>query len=522
MNFSKIGKYAFAGLLLIGVNQSCTDLETEIYSEIETDDFFQSEEEIISALGAAYTSLYGYMGDPFAVQEVTTDEVVVPTRGNDWDDGGNWRRLHLHTYVPNDPFMNGAWNFNFGGVNTCNRLLFQFEQLGVIGANSGPEGASAEAELTALRAFFYAQLLDMFGNVPIVDNFDVPAGFAPENNSSAEVFAFVEESLLSSMDNLDKTVGGSAYARMNFYTAQAVLANLYMNAEKYTGQARYDDALTALNEIMDSGRFALAGNFFDNFKTDNAASPEIIFAIPYDQIFATGFNINARTLHYGSQQTYDFTFQPWNGYCSLEEFYNGYDDSDVRKDQFIQGQQFTLGGEEVLDSGAEAGDFNGPPLFFQAEINELGPNALRQAGVRIGKYEFAIGATENLSNDFLFYRYADIMLLKAEALMRTGGDMGEAMDLVNAIRNRAGLDSMDDMDMDDLYEERRREMAFEGKARTDMIRFDKYNEEWWAKNNPAVDSEFAQPARLDEEVRLFPIPEPQLNANANLRQNDGY
>ena len=510
-NFFNIGKLLLVGLVLVNVNQGCTDLEEELFSEIAVDDFFQSDEEVTAALGAAYTSLYGFMGDLYAMQQITSDENAVPTRGNDWDDGGNWRRLHLHTYNPLDPFMNGTWSFCYGGINTVNRLLFQFEQLGV---------AEAAPELRALRAYYYFLLIDMYGNVPLVTDFADTE--APATSSRQEVFNFIESELTTVLPDLSRTVGGEQYGRMNFYAAQTVLANLYMNAEIYTGSARWEDAEAALDVIIDSGSYTLMGNFFDNFSTDNAGSTEIIFAIPYDQVFARGFNLNARTLHYGSQQTYDFTFQPWNGYCALEEFYNSFDDEDIRKGSFIQGQQFTLGGEEVIDAGAEDGDFNGPPLFFQAEINELGPNALRQAGTRIGKYEFEVGATENLSNDFILFRYADVLLMKAETIMRQDGDMGEAMDLVNQIRNRARVDDLDELDMDILLAERGRELAFEGKRRTDLIRFGRYNDEWWAKRmNPNPD-EFSEAGRFAPEVRLFPIPAAQIDANQRLEQNPGY
>ena len=128
------------GLMIVAMlaffNQSCTDLDEELHSAILAEDFFQTEEEFTSALGVAYTSFYGYMGDYLASQEVASDAVVVPTRGRDWDDGGHWRRLHTHNYNSEDPIINGAWNFGFGGVNTCNRLIEQFEASGTASESS--------------------------------------------------------------------------------------------------------------------------------------------------------------------------------------------------------------------------------------------------------------------------------------------------------------------------------------------------------------------------------------------------
>ncbi len=502
--FFSYGKILLAGVLLIVFHSSCTDLDEELFDTVTPDNFFQSDEEFISALGGAYTSLYGYGGGgPFILQEVASDAMVVPTRGQDWDDGGHWRRLHTHTYQPDDPEINGAWNFAFGGVNTCNRLIFQFESLNATGAEA------FVAELEALRGFYYYLLLDLFGNVPIVTEFDVPADFAPSNSSRAEVFNFVESEIQRTLPLLTDVVGGEAYGRMNQMTAQMLLAKLYLNAEIYTGTPRLADALTAVDAIINSGNYSLAANYYDNFVVDNAASPEFIFAIPYDEVFATGFNLVARTLHYGSQATFNLTFQPWNGFCSLQEFVELYSDDDIRRQNFILGPQFALDGSRIIDSGAEGDDPDGPPLTFTAEINELGPQALRQAGARIGKYEFGIGSRENMSNDFPVFRYSDVLLIKAEILLRQG-NQGEALALVNQIRARAGVADLAELTLDILLEERGREMFAEAFRRQDLIRFGKYNDAW----------RFKDPS--PETVNIFPIPRSQTDANPNLTQNPGY
>ncbi|MEL7427518.1 MAG: RagB/SusD family nutrient uptake outer membrane protein, partial [Bacteroidota bacterium] len=332
--------FLIAGLFMSLTNQSCTNLDEEIFSEVLAEDFFQSDEEFISALGSAYTSLYGYAdGRLLSVQEVASDAVAVPTRGQDWDDGGHWRRLHQHLYTPDDPEANNAWGFCYGGINACNRLIFQFEQSG------NTDAAGFISELKVLRAMYYFWLLDVFGNVPIVDRFDVPADFAPPTTPRADVYAFIESEVLDNIDNLTQTVDGSVYARVHYYVAQALLAKLYINAEVYTGTPQWDKALVAVNEIVNSGIYDLEDNYFDNFKTENDASRENIFVIPYDQVFAGGFNIVARTLHYGSQATFNLTFQPWNGFCTVQEFYNSFDSlTDRRADMFIVGPQFAADG----------------------------------------------------------------------------------------------------------------------------------------------------------------------------------
>ena len=509
-------------LLMMPLGQSCTDLEEELFSEVTEENFFKTEEEFASALGAAYSSLSGYGGNGniYSLQEVTSDEIVVPTRGQDWDDGGHWRRLHTHAYNLEDPIIGNGWGFFYGGINNCNRLIFQFETLDI----DEEQRAAVTAELKTLRALFYLWLVDTYGNVPIVDRFDVPADFQPPNNSREEVYNFIESEVLANLDNLSEDVGQSTYGRVTKWVGHMILANLYLNAEVYTGKEEWAKAAEQANIVINSGQFSLAGNYFDNFNASNAGSPEFIMAIPYDEVFFGGFNLPMMTLHYASQLTYNLQAQPWNGFCSLEEFYNSYEDSDIRKGQpntedgpsgvrgnFLVGPQFSAGGERLTDSGAEAGDPDGQPLTFTAEINELGPNALRQAGARVGKFEFELGATQNLNNDFPIFRYAEALMIRAEALWRQNPGDGEALSLVNQIRERAGVEPFASLTEENLLAELGREFFSEAKRRTQLIRFDKYNDAWWEK-----------PVDPSDHVNIFPIPRGQLDANKSLTQNPGY
>ncbi len=499
-------------MFLVVFNQSCTDLEEEVFSEVTADNFFQSEEENIAALGAAYTGLYNFFNEPFALHEIASDEMVVPTRGPDWFDNGNWQRLHLHTYQPGDDRVNGTWGVLYGGINTCNRLIFQFEQL------NDASVTPFIGELKVLRAFFYWQVLDLYGNAPLVDRFDVPNDFKPSNGAGGgplgaqrkALYDFVESEITENINSLTETIGGAAYGRINKWTAHAILAKLYMNAEVYTGTAQWTNAMTHLDAVMNAG-YSLESNYFDNFKVENAGSSENIFVIPYDGVFAREFNLVARTLHYGSQGTYNTTFQPWNGYSTVESFYNSYDADDLRLTgtagrpygNFITGPQFNSDGTPVEDPGVEANDPDGPQLNFTPAINELGPNCLRQAGARIGKYEFELGTTEHMNNDYVIFRLADFMLLKAEIMVRQG-DVAGALPLVNEIRQRAGKAAYTaaDLTLDELLAERGREMYAEATRRQDLIRFGKYNDAWDFK-----------PADASTDINIYPIPFSQIDAN---------
>lgn len=513
-------KALLAGLFVIAFNQSCSDLKETLYDQVKSDEFFKSDDEFIAALGAAYTNLYGFEnhGSYMALQEISSDEAMIPQRGGDWYDGGQWLNAHRAEFNPQDDNVKNSWLFLFGGVNTCNRLIFQFNKLISEGAVDPALATPFLSELRTLRALWYLWLVDGFGNVPIVDRFDVAADFKPVTKTRAEVFAFIEKELNESVPNLPKKVDGSTYARINYYTGKAIQAKLYLNAQVYKGAPEFDKAIAAADEIINSGNYSLESNYFSNFNTDNSGSKEFIFAIPYDKVNAQGFNLPQMTLHYVSQQTFNLTDQPWNGYCSLAEFYNSYQDGDVRKGvsgnqairgNFLAGRQFQSNGKDQLQDPS-ADDSDGVGVVFSPEINAHFPNCQRQAGVRIGKFEFASKATPNLSNDFPIFRYADILLVKAEALWRKSAGDVSALALVNQIRTRAGVAAFTSLTADNLLAERGREMFFEAWRRSDLVRFGKYDAQRQWK--PA-----SQPCK-----QVWPIPRSQIDANSNLKQNPCY
>ena len=539
------------GLLLY--TAGCTDLTDTVDSQVTVETFFQNDQQFVSAMGDAYSRLtaVGGGGAPAQFNEATTDEVIVPARGQDWSEGGFWYRVNSQTWTDADGTFNSFWQTYFSGINNANRLIFQFESAVAAGTADPALAATFISELVAMRAFYYFFLLDAFGNVPIVTSF-VDAEEMPSQPSSdfAEgrrmVYDFVESELLANIDALSDDPGGT-YGRMNQNVARMTLAKLYMNAEVYTGSAQWNSALTQLNEIINSGQYSLASNYHDNFATSNEGSPENIFVVPYDKVFLTGLNLHHMTLHYGSQNTYNFQFQPWNGWSATQKVYESVidpaqnpgpqgevwgsnptaDDAglekvtgtlDDRLGNFIVGPQYTSGGERVMDSGIYSDfDLNGPPLTFTPAMNDLEAVACRQCGARIGKYQFENGVGSSLSNDFVIYRYADVLLLKAEALWRMNAGSSEALALVNQIRVRSGVDPFTSLDADKILGERGRELFWEQTRRRDLIRFagvdggqTRYNDPWQFKP-------LSQPYR-----NVAPIPRNQIEANSNLVQNPGY
>jgi len=534
--FNKILITLMVGFLILAPISSCTDLEEETFGLLTPDNFLENEEEFQSTLGSAYTGLYGFIQNVWVLSELSSDEMAVPVKGQQWSNPVQ-RQMHVNTWTTQHPPIRNLWNFLFAGVSTTNRLIFQLEAVGGDGSDA------FIAEMKTFRAMWYLYLIDFFGNVPIVDRFDVADDFAPSNaNNRAAVYAFIESTILESLGDLTQDVNSNTYGRINYWVAQAILAKLYINAEVYTGTAQWAKAEAAVDEIINSGLYSMAPNYFDNFNLGNSSSPEFILAIPFDEINATGMDIYMRVLLGPSNGTFKRTQSPWNGYTAVAAIYESYIDPaqnpgtqgdvvgmdglpatgtvDTRLGNFLVGPQFAFDGvTRITDPGFEIAnaddptkpfDTDGAPVNYTPFIGEFEPNALRQEGARLKKWEFEIGSVSlYMNNDYAIFRYSDIMLMKAELRLRQG-DAAAGLPLVNMIRSRAGVDAFATLDLDNLLAERARELFGESWRRSDIIRFGVNNVAWWGK--PATSAA----------VNLFPIPQDQIDANANLTQNPGY
>jgi len=509
-------------ILLIG--NGCTDLEENLPSELTVDQFGRSETAINSFIGEAYTIMAGDGGwgshnGLWSIHEVSSDEVVIPQRGQDWFDGGMWLRMHRHTYTMDDGAISRAWGLLFRGVYTSNRLIFTLETIVEEGGLTQTEADTFIGELRAVRAFYYFWLLDTFGNVPIIEDFETAPESPPNNPDFAqgrqELFDFIESELLD-VANLVTDDVASSYGRFNKFGVHALLGKLYMNAEVYTGTPRWQDAIDQFDIVINSGEYSLAGSYFENFAIENAGSPENIFVIPYDEVFLSGFNLNQMTLHYGQQFEFNLQQQPWNGYASTQSFYESFEDGDARKQGFLEGPRFDPGGDPILDTdllGVPAD--TDPALVLTPEINELEPNACRQCGVRFAKFEIANGESPDKSNDFPLLRYSDVLLSKAEAQWRLG--TGNPLLVVNDIRERSNAEPLDALTAENLLAERGRELYLEMWRRQDLIRFDAQNGGATAFNDPWDFKDIS-----DSHFNVFPIPRNSLQAGSNLNQNPGY
>lgn len=524
---------------------SCTDLDEELFDTVTADNFFQTDQELIAGLGAAYAS-FGGLGNHsnlWSTQELASDELIITTKGGDWYDGGVLQQLHLHSWTPDNGFFNNTWGMLYGGINTSNRLISQFEDLK---AGGNPSADAYIAELRAVRALWYYWVLDSFGRGPLVTNFkDTEIKGA---SSRQEIYNFVESELNAVIPLLPINKDASTYGRMTRWAALAIRAKLYLNAQVYTGTQQWQKAADDAKAIIDGGKFNLESSYAANFAINNGGSNENIFVYPYDKVFNGGFNWPMMTLHYASQTVYNFDSQPWNGYAVVEEFYNSYIDPaknpgpqgpvwkglavdanndrvpdetgtvDARLSNFVVGPQYKLDGTKAVDPAFEGPtaaqpDPDGTNLNFTPRINEIGPNSWRQGGARIGKYTYEVGGTPNMSNDFVVFRYADVLLTRAEALWRLSAGSTEALTLVNQVRTRAQVTPFASLTADNLLAERGREMFAEMTRRQDLIRFGKFAEAWGFKPAKAASA---------TTYAVFPIPKQQLDANNKLTQNPGY
>lgn len=500
---------------------SCTDLDENVYSSIQNERYYQNEQQVLSTAGPAYVNLRAYTNPfgPWGLNSLTTDEMLIPTRGIHWYNGGIFQRFHQHNWTTSEGAFDASWNFVFSSINNCNRTLYQFDQL----EEKSQTVTDIGHELRGLRAFYFFQGVDLFGNIPLVDRFDVPEGFAPSNVSRQEAFNFTVEELEEVLPQLGEA-DANTHGRFHQMAAYATLAKMYLNAEVYTGTPMWDKAIEACDAIINSGKYSLQSDFFANFARNNRGSVENIFVIPYTETIpadwgsggvpARSFHHQYWTLHFNGHKRFAMEQGAWNGMCGVPSFYKSYDEEDIRRQVWLEGLQTTPSGEVLYCNQERAGE----PLVYTPDLNSL-EAAFENEGVRIAKYDYTGAKNYSLEVDFAIFRYADILLMKAEALMRQAGGAatGEAVALVNQVRSRAfpndpdKLYTANTLTLEALLAERGWEFAGEGWRRNDLVRFGQYTRPWDFKPNQSPETH-----------NIFPIPQAQISANANLAQNPGY
>ncbi len=492
--------------------------------------------ESLSTIYAQLNAITTDQGDWFGMAEHTTDELMGPTRGTDWDDFGTWRKLHLHTWDGTHNQVVTAWNNIQSG-------LFQTTLL----AESPTAAAGDIAAAQFLRSFWRYMSMDMYGVVQhrpaTAAALDLPLVYTRSEACDATI-----TELEGAVANLPSYNG----ANKNIATKEAayfLLAKLYLNKAVFkndptlpAGPFTFDPAdmnkvISYVDLITANATFKIATNYWDNFSWKNSTkSTENIFV----RSIADGGNMRWPT-YMGAH--YNMVPSGWNGFVVLSDFYNKFDTiNDSRAYDTLSGYGYfkTMGRNAGFLTGLQSGptdasgkhvvgapikpltDRSGSPLVFTKSASLFFSTESR--GYRTNKYPLdpnslsGSGDGSNSQNDYVFYRYADALLMKAEAILRggtaTSGDTPGS--IVNAIRAKrsngsTALATLGTVDLPTLLDERGRELYLEAVRRNDLVRFGVFN-------NPVVE----RPSASDASRCVFPVPSVALSSNPNLKQNSGY
>jgi starch-binding outer membrane protein, SusD/RagB family len=509
-------------LVPVGLMVGCTDLKENPTSLITKDTFYKNSEEVFAGVASVYANLRNNMEDYYALNSVSSAEGVVPVRGGDWFDNGAWLELHRQGWTPSSVVglreVSNIWNQQYAGVARANIVLEALDNVTI------PGQAAVKAELRALRAFYYMQLMDAYGGVPIATDTKVEER-GPKTR--AEVFTFVESELKAARADLPKT-WTDQQGRLTRGAADAMLATLYLNARVWSGTptaagitlgaAKWTEASAFADSVINNGSYSLAGasytnacgsGFKANFCYTNQNSPENVFVVRGKAVDGLGFNRQYNALHYNSFAGGG----GWNGWSIVEQTYNQFDATDPRRTTILSGPQVDL------FTGAPVNNRQGSRLIFTATIADI-TAANEGEGVRLYKFPLDPGRAGNASgNDFTIYRLAEMYLIKAEAqnelgntaaaltalnVVRARAFPGDATKLITGAPAQAALRAM-------IFAERIFELTGEGKRRQDQIREGTYTSGAW----------FGKAATPAYKV-VLPIPQSQLNTNTKLVQNPGY
>lgn len=501
----------FAWITLIGsLTVGCTDLDEEVYSQLPMDSYGTSASEVNSLVAPIYTRLrdFNCVGSP-APKENCTDMSVTPTRrGGDWWDGGAYKEMTQGTWRPQTSAAIRIYNDSYSRITNFNQIIYLIENSPAI-----TDKVPYLSQVRAARAQRYIELIDCYGNVPLVTDFTDLS--KPSQKTRAEVYAWVLSELNDIKDNIRADVTASSYGKFTKGSVYFMLAKMYLNAEVWnpTGGPKWQECIDACNVIM-SLPYSLEANWKEQFSAANENSKEAIL-VAVNSI-SSSFPARGYTLHYLDPQALGIPGSANNGICAMPDYVKSFDPDDKR---YLG--SFLIGPMISATTGAQIITAHGRPLIHTVDvtmkyaIDADGWGQVEQEdGARCNKWEFKKGVTA-MENDCAIYRLADVYLMKAECLVRLGTDNTEATRLINELRKRAFTDPAKlkaSVTLNDIYLERRFELAWENWGRQDMIRFGTFL-------NPIP---VFRPKALSEYRLLFPIPQTALDANPNLKQNPGY
>ena len=522
-----------ASVVAIFTVNSCTKLNVPVQSQYTPANFPVTTADYTALLGTMYSNLSSSFAVPYwRMQELSTDEAIIPARDGNFDDGGQYRQLHYHTWTFDHPNVIGIWQWGFSGINNCNQLLNTVAN----SKSSTAVKASYTAEIKAMRALYYYFLMDLYGNIPIITTF--PVATPPPTQPRAKVFSFIESELLSVYPSLPAKSNNLAtntlqYGRPTRGMIFALLTKMYLNAGVYTGTPRYQDAVTMADSVEKNTNYFLDARYRDIFLPNNGPQiNETIFAIPYDQQIP-GNQFTRFGFFYYLVPAYGFNVGLSIAMSTTPEFYNRFNiPGDFRTKTWLVGPQYYPDGnggftsQPVYYPGTTTQIIINPTLtLVQPKPMDLGNTIASQAeGIRSIKYYpdvTMIQATRLNSNDVPVFRLSDVYLMKAEAILRgasptvVNGELQLPLTLVNKLRTRAGAQQATTIDLPSLLDERARELSWEAWRRNDLIRYGLFETSYPLPNDNLT-------MNTDPNRRLFPVPSTELKTNPNLVQNPGY
>jgi len=509
-----------AFVVLVGMSACTKDLTiTEVLdpSMNTADKALASEDDFTAFLAGVYTGFatsgyYGpngsasisgldggasqYIRGLFHHQELTTDESVC-----NWNDQ-TIKNFHALNWTTSDTFIYAFYSRIFFQISMCNEFIRQANNTSV----SLSDKNEMIAEARTLRALCYLHAIDCFGNVPFTDE-KSSVGAAPSQISRADLYNWMETELNDIIDNssLPTARSAKAYGRVDKGAAMMILAKLYLNAEVYTGTAAWDKCATVLNKLASAG-YSLHSNYTDLFCADNdSCTDEIIWAIEQDGIQTQGYGVTNYIIFASTGDGIEASSMGissgWGGLRCTDAFYQLFDDSDARKLFYDTNDGMHDG--PITDVGDWAAGGH-PSVKFTNMKSDGTPG--QAAGF--------------VDTDFPVFRYADVLLMMAECgLHNTNISSTQGLAYLNQVRARAGLSALSSYDARTLMEERGRELYHECWRRSDLIRLGffvgtDYLWDWKGGDQNGTST--------DSYRTLFPIPSSDLNANANLSQNEGY
>lgn len=512
---------------------ACHNLDVPLESKLNPANFPQTQAQFVLASGPVYTAFGSatLTREYWFLQSLSTDESILPARGGNWFDNANYQQMHMHKWTSDNGCVNGGWSMLTTTISTCNQVLSTFA------ASPVTPDPQILAEVKTMRALSYFLMMDLYGNIPVVTTFGDTA--QPATTKRAAVFTFIENEINAVLPQLSTTVDASTYGRPTRFAAFAILAKMYLNAAVYTGTERNADAVRMCDSIITSGKYSLESDYKAMFAINNGPQiKEFIFAVPCTNAATqnsqtTGQFFARYYLHRALRAKYKLPFTPSGAVSVMPEYYSYFNQpGDVRNDIWLTGKQYDYQGNPIVIETTNIGydaSYSGsnPDAAYNYELTFTPDIVLtKEASFDAGNdekswaegyrcikfYPDSTSTSRNQDNDYPIFRYSDILLTKAEAILRGAAETNgqTALSLVNDVRSIRGISTLSPVGLEDVYAERVRELVWEGWHRNDMIRFGKFEGEWGYK----TDAEQAH--------RLYPIPTTARALNPKLDQNPGY